>query len=169
MSNPPPPWQSDIYGILLHPGEPRLLLLPGADGYALPHVHLNEGVWEAKVEPVAQAMQTHLGIPLVVLRYAFHQHDPQARLAEAIYVLDAREPLPHPLLNGQWTDRETLATLPLARPEQRALLVAVLAEVEEGKVPPLRAPWARRGWFEEAAAWIEAQVTERGGKLTGPI
>jgi hypothetical protein len=35
--------------------------------------------------------------------------------------------------------------------------------------PPLRPPWARPGWLDEATAWIHARLGERGLAATGPI
>lgn len=34
---------------------------------------------------------------------------------------------------------------------------------------PSRAPWARRGWFAEAAAWIETVLAENGRPAVGPV
>jgi hypothetical protein len=41
--------------------------------------------------------------------------------------------------------------------------------VREGKVPEKRAPWARAGWFDEAAAWVGGELRRAGLAATGPI
>ena len=56
MSEYSPTWCSELYGILLHPSELRVLMLWGAAGWSLPHMSLDEAVWEADVGKVSEAM-----------------------------------------------------------------------------------------------------------------
>jgi hypothetical protein len=62
-----------------------------------------------------------------------------------------------------------LAALPLAVPAHRAVLETCLAEAETDALPALRAPWAQRGWFAQAQAWIEAQLERLDYVLVPPL
>jgi hypothetical protein len=56
MSEYSPTWCTELYGILLHPSEPRVLMLWEAAGWSLPHMSLDKAVWEADVGKVSEAM-----------------------------------------------------------------------------------------------------------------
>ncbi len=50
-----------------------------------------------------------------------------------------------------------------------AVVDAWLRDTECGVAPPLQAPWERKGWYDEAVAWITAQAQDRGLRLLEPI
>jgi len=160
-------WQTNIYGILPHPTEPRILMRLEETGWVLPHVHLNEAVWEAG--RMSQALERELGIPTTGLRCASNCEDEVKHRIDAVCVLETHGPIPEPLWSGQWVGRDQVANLRLALPEHRAVIGACLAEAESGVIPPCRAPWALPGWYAEAASWIQAQLAQLGYTLTGPI
>ena len=72
-----------------------------------------------------------------------------------------------PTTDGHWVGREVLDTLGV--PEHEDALRAYLEEVESEKVPALRPPWARPGWFGAATDWIEEHIEKLGYKLTLPV
>src|SRR5438128_2558717 len=133
-------WCSEIYGILPHPSEPRILMLPGAAGWSLPHISLDKKVRVANVGQVSEAMRRALGVDITTLRSASYSVREGARQIDAVYVLESQSPAWEPQDGAAWVGRAALANLPLARPEHRALVAAHLAEAESGQIPVLRPP-----------------------------
>ena len=169
MSEYSPTWCSEIYGILLHPSELRVLMLWGAAGWSLPHMSLDKAVWEADVGKVSEAMRLALGVEVTTLRYASYSVSEDAHRIDAIYVLESHNLVWEPQDGAKWVGHAALADLPLARPEHRALVAAHLAEAESGQIPELRPPWGRVGWFEQAAAWTRSELARLGHSLTAPV
>src|SRR5918994_3585407 len=152
MSEYSPTWCTELYGILIHPSELRVLMLRGAAGWSLPHMSLDQAVWEADVGKVSEAMRLALGAEVTTLRYASYSVSADAHQIDAIYVLESHNPAWEPQDGAEWVGRAALADLPFARPEHRTLVAAHLAEAESGQIPEHRPPWAHVGWFEQAAA-----------------
>src|SRR5215217_1687499 len=169
MSESSPSWRSELYGILPHASEPRVLMLPGVAGWSLPHLSLDTAVSVANVGEVSEAMRRALGVEISMLRYASYSLSEDARQIEAVYVLESHSPAWEPQDGGVWVGCTSLADLPLARPEHRAFVVAHLAEAESGQIPRLRPPWACVGWFEQAAAWTRSELARLGYRLTAPV
>jgi len=130
---------------------------------------LDEAVWEADVGKVSEAMRLALGVDVTTLRYASYSVSEDAHQIDTIYVLESHNPAWEPQDGAEWVGRAVLADLPLARPEHRALVAAHLAEAESGQIPELRPPWARVGWFEQAAAWTQSELARLGYSLTAPV
>jgi hypothetical protein len=169
MSESSPTWRSELYGILPHTSEPRVLMLPGVAGWSLPHLSLDTAVSVANVGTVSEAMRRALGVEITMLRYASYSLSEDARQIEAVCVLESHSPAWEPQDGGVWVGRTSLADLPLARPDHRAFVVAHLAEAESGQIPRLRPPWACVGWFEQAAAWTRSELARLGYRLTAPV
>src|SRR5690606_16410049 len=87
----------------------------------------------------------------------------------AVYALENHSPAWQPSGGAAWMGRSDLADLPFMHPEHRALIDATLAETESGQVPELREPWARPGWFEQAATWTASELARLGYTLTAPV
>src|SRR5919107_500256 len=169
MSENSPTWSSELYSILLHPSELRVLMMWGAAGWSLPHMSLDRAVWEADVGKVSEAMRLALGVEVTTLRYASYSVSEDAHQIDSIYVLESHDPEWEPQDGAEWVGRAALADLPLARPEHRALVAAHLAEAESGQIPELRPPWARVGWFEQAVVWMRSELERLGYSLTAPV
>lgn len=166
----PPQWRSTLYGILPHPDEPRILLLPTTDGWALPQTQLAENVSSpAAAQPLFAALERELGVVAPVLRCALVTEDEAAHDAQIVLVLENPQPAWTPPAGARWVDRTLLAELALARPEQRAVLAECLDELLGTPVPEQRPPWARSGWFAAATRWIEDEAARLGYPVTGPI
>lgn len=153
MGEDPARWQSDIFGILPHPVEPRVLVLQGDDGWALPHVGLARRIWLDQLGIVTDGLRRSLGVPVRAYRYARYERDAERHREEGVYVLEwAGSPRPPPG-QGRWIDRRELAGLALGHPAHRALLEGYFQEAAGGVTPDRRPPWACPGRFDEAAAW----------------
>jgi hypothetical protein len=161
-------WQTNLYAIVAHPGEPCILLLPSADGWMLPVVSLADRIWAPVVEQANPALRAVLGVDCTVLRCAGVTVDRELQRITIVYVLEIHNPHWTPT-DGRWIGREALADLPLAVPEHRTLLAEYLAECAGGDISHLRPPWAKLGWLAKAQSWITAQLVQRGYELIGPI
>ncbi len=161
--------QSNIYGILTHPTAPHVLMLSGATGWTLPHTRLNEAVRQTDLGRVTHVMREELAADVTALRYMSFRIDEDKRRVDGMFVLENHSPAWQPPSNGRWVGRDALANLSLTRPYHLAVIDRFLAEIECGVIPEHRAPWARAGWFAEAASWIQAQLAHLGCTPAGPI
>lgn len=164
MSATPPAGQSHYHMMLLHPTEPRILLLPEQHGWRLPSFHKEE---PTHVSEISDAMQRQLGIDAIVLYCASQYVDREHAGQELIYVLEMRHPACIPPAGAHWVGLDMLAQLELTLPEQRTVMATCLYEAE--KIPPLRPPWARRGWFAGAEPWIREQLARLNYTIVAPI
>jgi hypothetical protein len=165
----PPPIPRDYYGLIPDPAGRQLLLLPGPDGWHLPHFRSEEPNLFQGMH-IRAAMQAALGIEVSLLRCAEMYANPEDRRWRwAVLELENQSPGWEPPDGAQWVDRAALAGLPLAQPEQRATIEGWLAERESGNIPALRPAWARPGWLAEVTAWVAAHLAERGATLDGPL
>ena len=167
MSDTPLQWHSNIYPMLSHVSEPSILMLPTEHGWSLLHLQYAGRMRLANVEPLQQIVAQSLGLYATVLR-GVSTHTARQQL-EAIFLLENHCPEWLPPAEWRWVTREALAALPLAVPAHRAVLETCLAEAETDVIPTLRAPWARRGWFTQAQAWIEAQLARRDYVFVPPL
>src|ERR671921_380536 len=92
MSEYSPTWCTELYGILIHSRELRILMLWGAAGWSLPQMSLDQAVWEADVGKVSEAMRLALGAEVTTLRYASYSVSVDAHQIDAIYVLVSHTP-----------------------------------------------------------------------------
>jgi hypothetical protein len=167
MPDTPLQWHSDIYLMLSHVSEPSVLMLPTTRGWSLLHLQYAGRMRLANVEPLQQIMAQSLGLYTTVLR-CVSSHTAYQQL-EAIFWLENHSPGWSPPVGWRWVTREALAALPLAIPAHRAVLETCLAEAETATIPTLRAPWARRGWFAQAQAWLTAQLEQLDYVLVPPL
>jgi Phosphotransferase enzyme family len=156
MPDTPLQWHSNIYLMLSHVCEPSILMLPTEHGWSLLHLQYAGRMRLANVEPLQQIVAQSLGLSATVLR-CVSTHMAHQQL-EAIFLLENHCPAWLPPAGWRWVTREALTALPLAVPAHRAVLETCLAEAETEAIPALRAPWARRGWFAQAQAWIATHL-----------
>ncbi|HEX6292125.1 MAG TPA: phosphotransferase [Herpetosiphonaceae bacterium] len=170
MSATTPTWRTNLYAIVPHRSEPRILLLPGDGGWSLPCAHIDQRIWAPQVDRVSRALRDTLGIDYVVLRsvYVTVDHEMKQQM-DAVYALEQRFSAWTPPAGARWVGLETLSDLPLAMPEQRRALLPYLHEQAGGPISPLRPPWARPGWFAAAESWTSAQLERLGYALVAPI
>ncbi len=69
-------------------------------------------------------------------------------------------------VDGTWTALDEIAEIDSAA----SATLRVIAEVVSGSLPsPARRPdWFRASWYDEADAWIDAELAARGRSRTGP-
>lgn len=167
MAETPAPRLID-HVILPHPSEPRVLLLPGVEGWTLPHWTAPSHFWHV-VEHVNQAMQGRFGVQTTILRWVGGGHDPVTQETHNVYASENHTPDWKPPGGARWVGQEALPELNLAIPEHLPLFQDWFIEAAAGHVPKRRVPWARPGWFDEAAAWVRAELDRAGLSMTGPV
>jgi hypothetical protein len=101
-------------------------------------------------------------VPTVVVRSVARAVDREAKLLEVGLELEALEPIGS-RADMSWIAADEISDLRLAD-RDRELLELLFSDEPH----PLRPPWARRGWFVEAAAWIESTLAELGRAVLGP-
>lgn len=81
-----------------------------------------------------------------------------------VHVLQARQPFLS--RGGRWS-QDPDPSWPV---ELREVVTAVLDEdAGRSPTPALRASWMRRGWWREAADWVDARLAEAGRDRTGDL
>ncbi|MBX3064649.1 MAG: phosphotransferase [Anaerolineae bacterium] len=169
--DPKPPRTSDIYGILVHPFAPRVLLLEQESGiWTLPHIHLPDSrLFFPLVELPNKQLGDLLAAEVTALRTVYSHYTEDHNHVDLIYSLENHSPNWLPPMPSRWANREELAAIALAFPAHRAVIEAELAEAETQDIPALRPLWARHDWFTEAAAWMRDQLARHGYNLIGRI
>jgi Phosphotransferase enzyme family len=167
MPDTPLQWHSHIYFMLSHISEPSVLMLPTEHGWSLLHLQYAGRMRLANVEPLQQIVAQSLGLSATALR-CVSSHTAHQQL-EAIFSLENHCPGWRPPARWRWVTREALAAIPLAVPAHRVVLETCLAEAETDTIPALRAPWARRGWFAQAQAWIATQLARLDYVFVPPL
>jgi Phosphotransferase enzyme family len=160
-------WQFQFHNVILHSAEPRILMLAGADGWSLPLVRLTGEEFHEDLVRIRQALREDLGVDTIMLRCLRMDIDRQTKQADFIYVLE-QHGAPAPAL-GPWVEITELSKLRLAIPDHRHVIETCLLEDASGEIPEARPPWARRGWFSLAEAWITERLSRLDYTLIAPI
>ena len=167
MSTEPSTWQSNYHFIILHSTESRILLLHEQNSWFLPSFHTVEPPHISNAFLIMDTTLRQLGIDATVLYCAYDRVDRENSQQELIYVLEIRHPDWIPPADSQWVGHDTLAGLELILPEQRTVIATCLRESEE--IPPLRPPWARRGWLPLVETWMHEQLARLNYEIVAPI
>jgi hypothetical protein len=156
------------YVILLHASEAMVLLVPDGAGWTLPH--FTPAVTDFRqVRHINEHMRVQYGLESVVHRCVAHRYDPVRAAPYRVYVLKNRRATTHLPRGGQWYGAAELDRVPLAIPDHRALMRRWLHASTADTVSALQAPWVHPGWFDDAAAWIQAQLAQLRIKVLGPM
>jgi Phosphotransferase enzyme family len=161
----------DYYAIIPHLADAHILLMKSESGWTLPKATVplspHDGRWRDAFR-VNAAFYQRLGITVNVLECLFVSPFPAVgQSGSSVFVLsnhDAAWTVPP---DGAWISHDMLDKLPLTIPEHRLLLerwfIKEMESLDEGL------PWTRDGWFEEASAWIHAQLQRHSLVATGPV
>ncbi len=177
MTSPPavPAAESRVvhYGIVPNPEAARVLVLPVEGGWSLPSVSTAAPADQAAA-PVNQAFRGHLDLEVTVLRRVARSSPGKGERGDEVLLLENHGPLrpgvrSRSQLRGRWIGPADLRGLALAVPEHRVQIEQWFAEQTYGEVPPFRSPWARPGWFSEAAGWLLHALARQGMAASGPV
>jgi len=155
--------------LLIHPSQPRLLLMQEKDRWLLPCVKSDDRFigWR-DMDSVTQEIRRALGDEVSGLECLSLVWNELEHCHEEVYLFEHRggEPI---ATDGRWCDRADLGQLILAVPELRALAERCLEEIEGIADPDVRSPWNCPGWADQAEAWFQQQLSEMGHRLLEPI
>jgi Phosphotransferase enzyme family len=171
MSEIVPVWQSNVYTLIFHSTEPRILMMPGQGGWSLPSFQFGLQLRFGDVVSVMGEVWHTLSADITAVRWTdirYTREDTRNRV-DIILTLECNNPAWVPPAQMQWIGREALESLPLALVQQREVIMTCLREEETQIVPALRPPWERRGWFTRAVSWIHAQLEQLGYTVMAPI
>jgi hypothetical protein len=142
--------------LISHPTEPRILLARQPGGWALPVVETSDA------PALRQAIRQRYGLDATVLTsIAGRFLDAAQDEEEHVFALECHGAPPTLPATARWA---TLAELPTLAPEPARYMPAAeqwLRELAGAPIPAERVPWARPGWYAEAATWL----VERLGAL----
>ncbi|MBV6622942.1 MAG: phosphotransferase [Rivularia sp. (in: Bacteria)] len=161
-------WKSYLYAILPHPTEAKILMLSNKTGCSLPHVCVNDDLECDDIPVIKKEFEQRLGISVNILYCANNYYDKSKRKIHCIYVLESNDSI-EKLKEGSWTDLETLRNLSLKLPEHKSVIEEYLTEIENNKIPKLRPPWAKTGWFDSASQWINEQLLDLNYQQLSPV
>ncbi|MDQ6694744.1 MAG: aminoglycoside phosphotransferase family protein [Chloroflexota bacterium] len=173
MSNSPtvpaPPPDLFYHYILPHSGRPAVLLERDPDGWRLP-LFRPQTRFLGRVGQVTAAARRQLGVEAVTLLCVdLMDHRPALHQVDATYSMEIRDPAWQPGPSHAWFGRAELAEVGLAVAGEQRIVSSYLRELESGLTPPLRKPWATRGWYSRASAWIDEECARLGRERTGPV
>jgi hypothetical protein len=154
------------YGLIPHPTERQVLVLSNKAGWMLPHFAPQEHHFGV-VDHVNQAMLEQLGIKVTTLCCIYNVPKRSVHSVIRAYAMDNHSPDWIPPPDAVWLKREALDTVEWAEATQGAIVEEWFDWLDEPS--PLRVPWARFGWFEEAARWIDKQLKRLDLMATGPV
>ena len=146
---------------LIADADGRVLVLEGEDGCRLPAIEL-EGTWD-ELSVVREAIAALTGVEAIVVRSIERSVDEDRSVLDLGLELESTGSSP-PASGAAWRAARELASLPLLD-RDRTLVERHLSD----RPAPERPPWARRGWFPEAAAWIVDTLARHGRSIRGPV
>lgn len=149
-------WISKFHIVLPDVARQRVLLVPSDAGEALPLLSVSDRLWVGKSYEIIRLLRERLGLAgnVTVLRYLRMDLNETEQWVRVWLVLEPHEEFAYPPLGGHWADRDGTAKVQMAEEEDRALLLDYLDGEAAGESVPLRAPWAKPGWFTSAARWM---------------
>jgi hypothetical protein len=133
-------WRTRIRWVVVHPHDPKALLLGAPGAPALPAAELPGQVWTADAEATVAALRALVGIDAVALCCVEEPEDPAAQVLHATLAATPRGEVPPPP-GAAWVGREELAAA-ASRNEHAAVAVGVLDELLDGPLRAGRQPWA---------------------------
>lgn len=159
----------DLYFMLAHPTECKVLMLREGDCWTLPHF-VSEELFGENVAHVARTVRRLWGLEATILRCAYFYMDEKVeRRLEAIYAMEKHSrdwTLPP---DSAWVEASTLRDLPLVVASHKEVITTWLTERETGVLPAQRSPWAKEGWLASAQDWIASELSGLGIAVTGPV
>lgn len=161
------PWHVEIRLLLVHPSEPRILLVPDGDGWCLPQVRPSQPFWWREIDRVTDLVQAELDREVSGLGCLWSCRDDERRECRGIFQFEASTEAV--VAEGRWFCHAEVADLSVADGKEDRFSRTCLAELEGVSERDLRAPWDRQGWVDGAESWIHEQLRDLGWNLLRPI
>jgi len=154
-------WTWKAHG-LLRADDGCVLVLVDDAGVRLPYVEAAISETD-ELSALRAGFATLVGARTAIVRSVSRSVDNERKELEVGVELEALGSV-EPPAGAIWLGPDELADARLPA-RDRELLEALFADDPH----PLRAPWARRGWFAEAAVWMERTLEARGSPTIGPV
>ena len=145
-----------------------LYLLPDGAGWRLPSVTVPAEGHTSDAAAIQLAARLSLGMDATALLWLSRDKDTQTEDWQHVVVLEAHGPVPVSG-DGAWVPPKAWADVQFEAPEHGPPVRKWMAAAQSGEVPAQRAPWARRGWYAAATAWIDRTLEQAGLARTGPV
>ncbi len=155
-------WVYHISLIVADDDHRRILLLPTGESWMPPR--FTQDRFFTHLYLLTRRIQAEMNAAMVVLRPLASQRDEDARVMDALLLMDTLTSDWKPPKDSQWVDRASLDDVVLAEEWMRPTLEHALNSLNQ--TPPYkRPPWFVSGWFTEASAWISEVLTTKGYRL----
>jgi aminoglycoside phosphotransferase (APT) family kinase protein len=161
-------WRTRIRWVVAHPTDPKVLVDRPDGAKALPVAERPGRLWSGDPTAVLPSLDELLGAEAVLLGRLEEDEDPAARRQRATLLAVPRAATPPPA-GMAWLGAGDLAAASTPAGGDAALAARVTGELAGGGPGAAVQPWAARGWFDQAAAWLAAATERAGRPLTGPV
>jgi hypothetical protein len=161
-------WRSRADVLILHHSRPEVLVEWRDGDWRAPRMPIDQ-LWKMPLGTINQDVRRLYGIETTILLLISQQRDDAACTITSLRLLENHSPDWAPPPDMRWVGAAELDAVAFANAEQRQAAGEILAELAEGRIPVLRPPWARPGWYREAAGWLEAALASSGYRPSGAI
>jgi hypothetical protein len=152
---------------ILHPHEPRILLLSVGDSWQLPGFSLEQHHLWQDVAHINAWVKTMLGAAVFTLRCLDLDYVKNGEVEQIskIYLVELRDTHWQAPPGAIWAGPHEFTELWFSQERQRRVLLGWY-DWQATADPVGRAAWYRRGWFEAAGRWAAHQIRTHGIPLT---
>lgn len=163
-SQPVRPWRSQIAAIVRHARLPLVLVSDDK----LPVWEFEPLVFTSDAQRLAAELFALTGCEGVLLGSAWGVYQPAERVLRAAAVLVLRDEDWAPPGGMRWTRELDSQALPWPDGSLHSAVAALLAQ-PAGADAPLRPPWSRPGFFEQAGTWMRETLSGTPWQLEAPV
>ena len=149
------------FSLFVHSHEPKVLVLPGDDGWSLPSFPAQY------ITDLNRTVSDWLGTAAITLRCLLDQERYGDAGGPLIY-LHEPQAVPQLPAGARWLALADLASTAIVPADHQRIVASVLWELEGGPERPDRAQWEQRGWHREACGWLADEMAQLGHQVTGP-
>jgi hypothetical protein len=155
-------WTWRAHGLLRNE-KGHVLVITQGERVELPFVEVTTSEDE-ELPSLRDAFVRIFGARTVVVRSVGRSVDEEGRELEVGLELESLERIVAFPPGVRWLAPDEVSRAPLPRRDRELLDLLFVTEAH-----PLRPPWAQRGWFAEAAGWIERALDRRSRRALGPV
>lgn len=150
--------------IISHPSKPKFLAIQHTDHWSPPLVWFpEEGGIVSKASLINGEILNRYGLKTTVLRSVATGPKYQCIEVEMHSASKSKK------LDAVWVGSKEFAQFRSSKPGDFDPFELWLKQKQNGKIPVLRPPWERTGWFKSAANWIHYQLDRLNIQTTGSV
>ncbi|WP_414572313.1 aminoglycoside phosphotransferase family protein [Nostoc sp. CCY 9925] len=164
-----PDFHFDYYSIIFNiTDERQVLILSDENNWSLPHFLPYEHHF-GMVGHINKAMKAQLGLNVTTLRCFYEDYNMETKTGCRVYAMENHSPHWTLPANARWVQFHELDDLTFVNSKVRQVLKTWFTETDSDNIPVLRVPWAKIGWFDRTATWINLQLNSNGLCAFAPI